>query len=165
MAEVHVVFGPLGSGKTTYARQLADRQGAIRFSIDELMHSLYGPDIREPLSLPWVAERVGRCEGMIWAVVRQILAREGRVVLDLGLLKADDRRRLSELAEREGARVKLHFVTASREVREQRVLARNAVRGETFAFEVNQNMFDFMDAQFEEPTDAEIADGIRFSSE
>ena len=32
MAEVHVVFGPLGSGKTTYARQLADRQGAIRFS-------------------------------------------------------------------------------------------------------------------------------------
>ncbi|WP_167316035.1 ATP-binding protein [Burkholderia lata] len=31
---VHIVFGPQGAGKSTYARTLAAASGATRFSID-----------------------------------------------------------------------------------------------------------------------------------
>ncbi|MFD2175977.1 AAA family ATPase, partial [Veronia pacifica] len=42
MAKVYFVCGFIGSGKTTYSKILADRQGAFRFSIDEWMIPLYG---------------------------------------------------------------------------------------------------------------------------
>ena len=41
---LHMVCGGVGAGKTTYARKLADEIGGLRFSIDEWMTSLFGPD-------------------------------------------------------------------------------------------------------------------------
>ena len=69
MAEVILVVGCTGAGKTTYARQLADEIGGIRFSIDEWMMPLFGPDQPQPIRFDWMMERVNRCEAMIFAMV------------------------------------------------------------------------------------------------
>ena len=156
-AQIHIVFGHQGAGKTTYARQLADDVNATRFSIDEWMGELFGPDLPTPLSLPWVMQRVQRCEQQIWRVASQIGKRGGTVVLDLGFMKVSDRSRFVALANTAELSTQLHQVSAPHALRRARVLERNVNKGITFSFEVSPAMFDFMEKQFESPTDLELA--------
>lgn len=65
MGTIHIVFGPQGAGKSTYARALAADVAGVRFSIDEWMHELYSADSPTPLRLDWVMVRVQRCERRI----------------------------------------------------------------------------------------------------
>lgn len=157
MSTVHLVYGPQGAGKTTIARALADRHGALRCSIDEWMGELYGPDLPQPISLPWVLERVQRCERRIWSVARDAAGRGLAVVLDLGGQRAADRARYAALAAEAGLQLQAHHVTAPAALRRARVLDRNRTRGATFAFEVTPMMFDAMEARFEPPDAAEQA--------
>lgn len=156
-ATLHLIFGPQGAGKTTYSRRLADQSSCTRFSIDEWMGELFAPDMAQPISFTWVMERVARCEKRIWAVACDVALRGGNVALDLGFMKVASRARFVALAQGQGLPTQLHFVTAPHDVRKSRVMARNANRGKTFAFEVTPGMFDFMEAQFEAPTAAEVA--------
>ncbi|MET1078064.1 MAG: ATP-binding protein [Pseudomonas sp.] len=164
MTQLHLVFGAQGAGKSTYALQLAAEFGAVRFSIDEWMGELYGPDMPQPLDLHWIMARVRRCEQRIWSTALQVIGTGGRVVLDLGFMKVADRSRFLALAEAESYSVQLHPVTAPLALRRERVLARNAARGETFAFEVTPAMFDFMESQFEAPSAEELARATLFST-
>ncbi|WP_322087388.1 ATP-binding protein [Burkholderia sp. BCC1999] len=164
MGAVHIVFGPQGAGKSTYARTLAASSGATRFSIDEWMAQLYGPDLPEPLQLSWLMERVQRCESQIWRTAEQIAKNGGNVILDLGFMKARNRSAFVDRARGAGISSELHFVTAPHDIRRGRVLARNSEKGETFSFEVSPAMFDFMEKEFEEPTSLELASAIVFNS-
>ena len=153
---VHIVFGPLGAGKSTLARQLADQNQAVRFSIDEWMIQLFGADLPKSMSLSWMQDRVRRCETKIWSVAQQVMNVGSNVVLDLGFMRVSDRKRFINLANDASRGSKLHHVTASHANRRARVLNRNTERGETFAFEVTPMMFDFMEKQFESPTETEL---------
>ncbi len=57
----------------------------------------------------------------------------------------------------------LHFVNAPPDVRRHRVLQRNSEKGDTFSFEVTAPMFDFMEREFELPTEQELASSIVFN--
>lgn len=164
MAVVHIVFGPQGAGKSTYARTLAASSGGTRFSIDEWMAQLYGPDLPSPIELNWLMERVQRCERQIWGTAEQIAKNGGNVVLDLGFMKARNRSAFTERAREAGISSELHFVTAPHDIRRGRVLTRNSEKGETFSFEVSPAMFDFMEKEFEAPTDPELASATVFNS-
>ncbi|MCA8272586.1 ATP-binding protein [Burkholderia sp. AU30280] len=164
MAVVHIVFGPQGAGKSTYARTLAASSGATRFSIDEWMAQLYGPDLPSPIELNWLMERVQRCERQIWGTAEQVAKNGGNVVLDLGFMKARNRSAFAERARDAGISSELHFVTAPHDIRRGRVLTRNTEQGETFSFEVSPAMFDFMEKEFEVPTDIELASATVFHS-
>jgi shikimate kinase len=63
MATVHIVFGQQGAGKTTYSRKLAEREQCTRFSIDEWMGELYGPDLPKPMSFPWIMDVFNAANG------------------------------------------------------------------------------------------------------
>jgi predicted kinase len=165
MTTVHLVFGPQGAGKTTYSRQLAEQTAGMRFSIDEWMNELYGPDLPKPLNLGWIMERVWRCESRIWSTAAETVQHGAGVVLDLGFMKMENRSRFVALAEARALPVQMHLVTAPHDLRRRRVLARNTNQGETFAFEVTPSMFDFMEKQFEPATEAEVARSIAFNSQ
>lgn len=160
MKRIHLVFGTQGAGKTTYARQLAAELEGVRLSIDDWMGELYGPDMPQPLNLSWIMTRVQRCERRIWSTAVEIVRHGGCVILDLGFMKIADRARFLALAAAEDWPVQLHLVTAPHAQRRQRVLARNTQKGDTFAFEVTPGMFDFMEKQFEPPTEAELASSL-----
>ena len=157
MGEVHLVFGPQGAGKSTYSRGLAASINGVRFSIDEWMHQLYGADLPRPLDFRWIMERVKRCEAQIWRTAQDVARNGGSVVLDLGFMKARNRAEFESLAAHAGVPCRLHYVTAPRDVRRNRVMARNAEKGETFSFEVTPVMFDVMEKEFEAPNDTELA--------
>lgn len=159
-ATLHVIFGPSGAGKSTYAKQLARTEPAVHFAIDDWMARLFAADMPEPLEFEWMMARVERCEAQIWSVAAATMAAGTSVVLDLGLMRKSDRVRVAEIAEACELPLQFHFVTASSEVRRARVLERNEVRGETFAIEVNPDMFDFIEGVYEAPDAAELEGAI-----
>lgn len=156
MGKVHLVLGPQGAGKSTYSLQLAQQESAVRFSIDEWMQALFGPDLPKTMSLSWMLDRVQRCETRIWDTASQISQAGGCVVLDLGFTKIESRQNFRRLAADIGAEVQIHVLDAPYAVRKERVMNRNLEKGETFSFEVTPMMFDFMEKEFQGPTEDEL---------
>jgi hypothetical protein len=79
-ATLHAVFGPCGAGKTTYARALARREGAVAFVLDEwgarlcgvARQDVGGAVIRGTVHLNPPAAR-GKLRGMSTARVRRAM--------------------------------------------------------------------------------------------
>jgi predicted kinase len=156
MPTAHLVCGPTGAGKTTYAVALAARAGAVRFSIDEWMAKLFAADRPEPMNAQWALERVARCESQIWTVTARVLAAGTHVVLDLHFSQADHRDQWRTNVAGTIAESKLHYLDVSREIRLARVLERDRLRVASAGFEVTGATFDRVEAQFEPPTDDEL---------
>lgn len=155
-ATVILVTGGTGAGKTTYAMALAQEIGAVRFSIDEWMTDLFWMDAPEPPSFDWAMSRIGRAETRIREMAAQILSRDVPVILDLGFTKCAHRRAFADWAERLGHTAVLHWIDLPPETRWERVQGRNREQGETFAMEVPRAMFEFMEGEWEPPTDDEM---------
>ena len=159
-ATLHVIFGPSGAGKSSYAQNLARQEPAVHFAIDDWMARLFVADMPDPIEFTWVMERVERCETQIWSVAAGVMAAGTSVVLDLGLTRKGDRARVAEIAQACDLPLQFHFVTAPRDIRRARVLARNEVKGETFSMVVTPQMFDFMEGIYEAPDAEELAGAI-----
>jgi predicted kinase len=155
---IHLICGSTGAGKTTYAKRLCDHLGAVRFSIDEWMATLFWMDTPKPLDPRWSMERVERCLAQSWTVVLQIVAQKVPCVLDIGFGQASSREKFAGLAKSAGLSVQLHLLDIPVEERWRRVQARNAQKGDTYqlGFDVTREMFDFVEAMWEPPTDAEM---------
>lgn len=161
---VHLVFGPQGAGKSTYSRKLARLNNGTRFSIDDWMIQLYGPDLPKPLNLNWIMTRVKRCEQQIWSTAKEVALNGGNIVLDLGFIKTINRDEFLQLAQQVGLSSVLHYVIAPHDERRRRVLARNVEKGDTFAFEVTPMMFDYMEKEFEAPSEVELSNLTVFNT-
>ena len=155
-ATLHVIFGPCAAGKTTYAHALARRENAVAFVLDEWGVRLFGPDVQGPLDFGWMLERLARCNALIWSTATDVLAAGSSVVLDLGLMRREQRERIRKLAQEAGLSVRWHFVDAPQAVRRARVAGRNETKGETFVREVPPEMFDMIEAMYEAPAPAEL---------
>ena len=153
---LHVIFGPSGAGKTTYALDLARRTPAVHFAIDDWMARLYAPDMPQPLEFEWMMARVERCEALIWSLAAGVMATGSSVVLDLGLMRKGDRDRVREIAQACELTTQFHHVTAPHDVRRARVLARNSGQGESFAIVVTPQMFEFTERIYQAPEAEEL---------
>lgn len=156
MPKAYLITGGTGAGKTTYARQLADDLGALRFSIDDWMTTLFWMDSPEPISHAWAMERIGRVEAQMWDAAQQALSRGLDVIFDLGFSTSDHRQKFYDLAKTAGYDAALHWVDIPAEIRWQRVNQRNQDQGETFAMTVTREMFDFMEGIWDAPSDEEM---------
>jgi predicted kinase len=159
-AKLHVIFGPCGAGKTTYAHAFARREKAVAFILDDWMARLFGPDMPEPRQYEWMLERVARCVAQIWSVAAATLAAGSSVILDIGLMRVADRARVRQIGEAADLPLQFHFVDAPQAVRRARVLDRNVVRGESFAIEVTPDLFEFIEGVYEPPEPAELAGAV-----
>jgi predicted kinase len=159
-ATLHVIFGPSGAGKTTYAHAFARREKAVAFILDDWMARLFAPDMPEPIEYEWMIERVQRCEAQIWSTAAGVLAAGTSVILDIGLMRKADRERVREIATAAELPLQFHFVTASPEARRARVSERNVVRGENFAIEVTPELFDFIEGVYEAPNPEELVGAV-----
>jgi predicted kinase len=164
-ATLNAIFGPCGAGKTTYAHAFARREKAVAFVLDDWMARLFGPDMPQPLEYEWMLERVGRCEAQIWSVAAATIAAGTSVILDIGLMRRADRKRVRQIAEGAGLDLVFHFVDAPQEVRRARVAERNFVRGENFAIDVQPEMFDFIEGVYEAPEPAELEGAVISTSD
>lgn len=145
---IHFIYGPVGAGKTTYGRSLAAERGAVFFCLDEWMAALFLMDAPSPMTFDWALTRTERCETQIWTVTRQLLPRGVDVILELGFFKREQRDRWRARAAEVGALVEVHVMEVPREVRRERVRARN--RGSaTYTVEVDDATFDWAEEYYE----------------
>lgn len=159
MARLVLVCGSMGAGKTTYSMSLAKEIGGVRFSIDPWMQRMYAKDMAS-LDYEWIMERVHRCYEQIWEVSSQILQLNGNVILDFGFSTKDQRESFRSKAKELGVDSEIHFLDVLESVRKQRVKQRNKNQEpELYAFEVTEDMFDFMEPKFEAPDSQELLNG------
>ena len=124
------------------------------------MATLFHPDRPQVHGFEWALARMLRCETQMWSVAAPLLARGVIVVFDTGLPRLEDRDRWKWRALQSGGTPKLHYLDVDVDTRRGRVKSRNVERGPTFAFEVSDAMFDYMEGFFEPPTDDELYDAM-----
>lgn len=157
-ARVHLVIGPVGAGKSTYARALCREHRAVRLTLDEWMTVLFRPDRPADGVMPWYVERADRCVEQIWRVTRSALDAGTDVVLEIGLIRRGDRDAFYARVDAAGVPLTVHVLDAPRDVRRDRVARRNAERADTFSMEVPPHVFELASDLWEAPDDDERAD-------
>ena len=120
---IHLLYGPVGSGKTTFARLLERDRNAVRFSPDEWMCSLYG---QNPPAERF-QDNLEHIVALIWQIVARLVELDVDVVLDSGVWTRRSRDEARERARQLGAAAQLYQLTCSEAEMRRRVLARTAV--------------------------------------
>ena len=157
---IHLIVGNTGSGKTTYSNKLKRKTNGILFSIDKWNNILFLSDKKPNDGLEWFLERIDRSEDIILDLVTQLEHSKNDSILDLGLSKFKHREKFRKFADLNGYQLKIHFLDVPKDIRLNRVMKRNAEKGETFEFEVSKENFDFMENWFEKPTKQEMIGGV-----
>jgi predicted kinase len=111
-----IVCGLPGSGKTTLARMLEQRNRGIRFCPDEWL---------EALSLDlYDEERRAKIEALQWQLAQQLLAFGATVIVEWGTWGRSERDTLRLGARALGAAVELHYLSAPADILWERVQRR-----------------------------------------
>ena len=145
-----MIHGYLGVGKTTIAKVLAERTGAIYFSADEWMVEFYGHDPAEEKFGEYF-ENVQRVLDSIWP---EVLAKGIPVVLDFGFWGAEYREGRVRLAWEAGGDVRWVKVVCSDDEAWRRIQERNVNLDKSLY--VAENTYHVLRGRFEELDDCEF---------
>ncbi len=153
---IHLICGSTGAGKSTYAKMLSNDIGAIHFSVDDWMTSLFGPDLENPMDWKWISERALRCENQIISTACALAESGVSSILEIGLQQSNKRAEVVSTVTKSGCTLQTHFLDVDASERWRRVQQRNTEKGETFRLEVTRDMFDFFEAMWESPSESEL---------
>jgi predicted kinase len=143
MPAAHLIYGYLGAGKTTFARQLERDIPAIRFSHDEWMVRLYGddPPIEQFAIFYW---RIHEQVEEIWL---RCLELGLDVVLDFGFWTRQERDETRAKIIALGAEARLYRLTCPEDEAWRRIEKRNAnLQGSLL---IVRNTFEMFKERFE----------------
>ena len=143
MATAHLLFGFLGSGKTTLAMTLERRHRAVRFSPDEWMAHLFGED--PPAAI--FREKAEAVLDLLQPVWTRCLSLGVDVVLDYGLWTRAERDHVRAVVEGCGGEAILYQVECSEAEARQRVAERNQQADRSLY--IAPETFDLLKARFE----------------
>lgn len=161
MARLILVCGRTGAGKTTYSISVCQNVGAVKFSIDPWMQTLFSKDMTS-LDYAWMIERVNRCYEQIWEVSKQILELNGNVLLDLGFTTKTQRDFFVTKANTLHINTEIHYLDIPKHIRLNRIKKRNIEKDPAvYSFDVTDMMFNFMESKFEAPNNDELKYGLK----
>lgn len=122
MTTLHLMVGLPCSGKTTYARKLAEEKDALLLSLDAWHIQLFGDDTEEDEH----DGRHGKIESIMWGVAAHVLRLGGDVVLDYGCWARVERDDYRGRARELGVAFVLHYMDVPYEELYRRLEERNS---------------------------------------
>ncbi len=156
-ATLHLIEGPVGAGKSTYAMSLASGDRAIHIALDEWFASIFSPDRPEQDIISWYVERKDRLIELIWSHSKRLLDSGCGVILELGLIQQAPRIDFCSRVLGEGYDLTMHVLDAPIQVRRARVRQRNQQKGATFSMVVPDHIFEIASSQWQPPDEAECS--------
>jgi predicted kinase len=156
VATLHLISGLPCSGKTTYATALQAADGAVVFSLDRWLITVYGKYSLSDVGHDEHVRRVQACRSLIWSAARELLLRHVDVVLDDGFFWRSDRVRFAALAAEIGARAVIHAVEAPLDLVRARLVARNRALP-AYNFYIDPETLRSFQQLYERPADDEAA--------
>lgn len=152
---MHLIEGPVGAGKSTFAAKLSLAQGAPHLNLDEWMATLFSPDRPAEDFWEWYTERKDRCIQQIWQVACELVDSDIDAVLELGLVQSVDRDAFYRRVDGTDYSLKVYLLDTPLDVRRQRVRDRNAQKGSTYKMEVSDEVFDVANGFWQAPDELE----------
>lgn len=157
---VHLIEGPVGAGKSTFAKSLAADGKAVHIALDQWFVRLYSPDRPEQNFLPWYIERKDRLIEVIWNHSQCLLDAGNSVILELGLIQQTPRVEFCRRVQAEGYELNVHILDAPIEVRRDRVRQRNQEQAVTFSMVVPEPIFELASSLWQPPDEVECSEFI-----
>jgi predicted kinase len=143
MATAHLVFGFLGSGKTTLAKRLERQHKAVRFTPDEWMARLFGEDPPEET----FQDRAAAILDIMQPLWVRCLSLGLDVVLDYGFWSRAERDRVRVVVSALGATPVLWSVSCSDDEALKRIALRNEAAHRSLY--IAPATFELLKARFE----------------
>ena len=156
MPNIHLVEGPVGAGKSTYCKNLAQRIDGVHIALDEWFTRLYTPDRPSTDVVSRYVERKARLLDQIWNHALALIASGATPILELGLVQRESRSEFYRRARAAGVDLDVYVLAASRDLRRERVARRNVEQGPTFSMVVPEAFFEMASDMWESPDDLEI---------
>jgi predicted kinase len=126
MATLHFLVGPVGAGKSTFARHRCARSPALFVDVDAWMVRLFGADPRPAENVvAWYLERRARVRELAWDLASEAAGTGTNVYLELGLVTTAERDSWFDRARAADLAFTVTLVDAPRELRRDRVAQRN----------------------------------------
>jgi predicted kinase len=148
---IHLIEGPVGAGKSTFAAQLAAEMGGVHLALDAWFARLYSPDRPPAGVMPWYMARKDRLVDLMWDHALALRVAGVTPILELGLVQRQARAEIYERARLAAVHLRVHVLDADRELRRERVARRNAEQGPTFSMVVPDAVFDLASDAWEPP--------------
>lgn len=165
MPSIHLIEGPVGAGKSTFATELARKVSGVHVPMDEWFARLFSPDRPSTDFVSWYVEHKRRLLTLIWDHAVALIRSGTPAILELGLIRRDDRSQFYGRVDKLGIDLLVYVLDLPRELRRERVRRRNVERGPTFSMVVPEHIFDIASDMWEGPDETETADRqIRFVS-
>lgn len=136
MAEIHLVCGYMGFGKTTLAKKLAAELPAVRLTHDEFMRDLFERNLPEEQFRHYFVQ----VTELMWKLCGEICKAGGNVVMDMGFWSKSDRAEAFAKAKSLADKVVFHVLECDLATAKARVLRRTEEDME--ALVVDENCFN-----------------------
>ena len=148
MATLHLMVGLPCSGKTTYARRLAEETGALMLTLDVWHLKLFGGNQYSP-------DKALCIEEIMWDVAKHVLKLGGDVILDFGFWERAGRDDFRNKAKELGADFKIHYMDVPHAELYRRLEIRNG-NPDDGVYIIHEKDMDEYITMFQPPTEDEL---------
>lgn len=144
---VYIICGFIGAGKTTFAKKLEEKTGAVRITKDEWSINLIGNDPTIEGYAEWDRKIIDLSRDMAF-----YLAEKGiDVIMDEGFWAKEERDELKRRIDTIGAKAIMYYVDTPIETIRERVVGRNKVSSKE-SFKISREMLDGYLKYWQPPT-------------
>ena len=153
MAKIILVCGKICSGKTTYAKRLAEEQKAVLLSVDEITLALFGQHIGEKHD-----EMVKKTEKYLFVKAIEIIAIGIDVILDWGFWTIEERKYATRFFKERDINIEWHYIDVSDKIWRRNLKTRNdrITDGQDVFYYIDDNIAAKFKRLFEVPNRDEI---------
>ena len=147
---VYLICGFIGAGKTTFAKKLEEKTGAVRVTKDEWSIRLIGNDPTIDGYAEWDRKIIDLSRDFAFNLVRKGID----VVMDEGFWEKETRDEMRRRADAIGAKVVMYYLETPIETIRERVVGRNNnLTGDSF--KISREMLDNYLKDWQPPTEDE----------